>query len=289
MNNEPPTLTSPLVSICIPAYKAEKYLLETLLSVQKQNYSNWELIITEDGSKDGTEAIVAEFARTVSQQVHFTRHPKNQGLPATRNTGFSQAQGELIAILDADDLWLPDHLEASIQVLRTGVDLSYSACINFDSDTGRELETRALDPDAIRGFPLSLLDGRLVIQPSTVVFRKSILGEAGGFNRGFPICNDLEFWLHNARLGRRFDATGRVTCRYRKHAAALSKNAPALAAEVAKLHTLYRDWPHLERGLRAKLSWKAHWSAARMYARKKPLKAAWLLGTGAIDTLLPRR
>ena len=80
-------MTTPRVSICIPAFKAEAYLAETLASVRAQTFANWELIVTEDGSRDRTEAIVAAFAATVPQPVRYMRHEPNRGLPATRNAG----------------------------------------------------------------------------------------------------------------------------------------------------------------------------------------------------------
>ena len=99
-----PTMEIPLISICIPAFKAERYLAETLESVRGQSFKDWELIVTEDGSRDGTEAIVGGFAGTVPQPVTYQRHDLNRGLPATRNTGIASARGTWIALLDSDDL-----------------------------------------------------------------------------------------------------------------------------------------------------------------------------------------
>src|SRR5882757_9190931 len=104
----------PQVSICIPAYRAERYLEATLKSIQGQTFRDWEVIVTEDGSKDRTEDIVRGFAATVNQSVLYNRHDVNHGLPATRNTGIVTARGTWIALLDADDLWQPDHLESLI-------------------------------------------------------------------------------------------------------------------------------------------------------------------------------
>lgn len=278
-----------LISVCIPAYKAERYLAETLQSIKAQTHTNWEVIVTEDGSKDRAQAIVEKFASEVAQSVRYTRHDPNRGLSATRNAGFAHARGDFIALLDADDLWLPDHLSKSLAIIQQGKDLSFSACINFDSDTGAELETRALEPSAIEAFPLSLHEGKLVIQPSTVVFKRSILAQGAAFNTAYPICNDLEFWFQLARKGLLFGATGEVTCRYRKHPTALSRNSAALIAEVASLHRLYRDWPGLPTRRRARLSLRAHNYAARMVFKNKPLDAARLLLTGLYDFLLPRR
>ena len=88
------------VSICIPAYNAEEYLADALESVRSQTFSDWELIVTEDGSKDRTEELVSRFAALLSQPVRYQRHSVNRGLPATRNSGLSAANSEWIALLD---------------------------------------------------------------------------------------------------------------------------------------------------------------------------------------------
>ena len=77
----------PLVSICIPAYHAENYMSEALFSVCNQSFTDWELIVVEDGSKDNTEKLVNEIADKIQQPVHFYRHEINRGLPSTRNSG----------------------------------------------------------------------------------------------------------------------------------------------------------------------------------------------------------
>ena len=78
-------MTAPLISICIPAFRAERFLAETLASVRAQTFTDWELIVTEDGSRDRTEEIVRAFAASVAQPVRYTRHDPNRGLPAIGN------------------------------------------------------------------------------------------------------------------------------------------------------------------------------------------------------------
>ena len=150
----------PRISICIPAYNADPYLAQALESVRNQTFADWELIVTEDGSKDGAEALVGAFARTVSQPVVYQRHEVNQGLPATRNTGIAACRGEFVALLDADDYWSPRHLETVLaKLLETGADLGHSGSVLFDSDSGATLGVRAPGCSEIDGFPLSLFVG----------------------------------------------------------------------------------------------------------------------------------
>lgn len=229
-------MSTPFVSICIPAYKAERYLAETLASVRDQTYADWEVIVTEDGSRDRTEAIVGEFAATVSQPVRYTRHDPNRGLPATRNAGFAVARGRWIAILDSDDLWLPDHLARCLAVAPdSGPALVFGASSVFDSATGTELKRREPTADQLPDLAGALLESKLVIQPAAVLFNRETLDRVGGFDARFPICNDFDYWLRCARAEVPIVYNGAVTLRYRKHPDAMSTKSAALIAEAARV------------------------------------------------------
>jgi len=268
----------PLVSICIPAYRAEKYLPQALESVRKQTFQDWELIVTEDGSKDGAEALVSAFAQSVSQPVRYQRHETNQGLPATRNTGIGASCSELIALLDADDCWVENHLETTVgKLLETGGDLVHSGSLLFDSDTGRELGIRAPSPAIIERFPLSLFEGDYIIQPSSVVLRKSLWERAGGFDASFRYVEDREMWLRCARTGARFVFTGANTCLYRKHGEALSTHSAEMAIACARAFEKQLDWDAIPGGLRRRSTAQAWVAAARILQRAEPRRAGEFL------------
>ena len=265
----------PLVSICIPAYHAEKYLAETLESVRGQTFAEWELIVVEDGSKDGTEALVNAFAQSVPQPVRYLRHEVNQGLPATRNTGIAASWGDFIALLDSDDCWLPEHLEIAVaKMCETGADLVHSGSILFESATGRELEIRAPSPAAIERVPLSFFLGEYLIQPSSVLLRKSLWERAGGFDPAFRHVEDAEMWMRCARSGGRFLYTGRNTCRYRKHNAALSAQSAEMALASARALQKQIDWEAIPKTVRRNVISGAWMAAARILRRGKPRLAA---------------
>ncbi len=132
----------------MPAYNAERFLPETLASVRAQTFTNWELIVIEDGTHDGTEKLVEQFAAGGPQPVTFRRHAKNQGLPATRNTGIALARGDWVVLLDNDDIWTPDHLASLVECAREHPEarLIHSGSVLFDSDSGRELRCAHLRP-----------------------------------------------------------------------------------------------------------------------------------------------
>jgi glycosyltransferase involved in cell wall biosynthesis len=277
----------PDTSICIPAYKADKYLYEALESVRSQTFTDWELIVTEDGSRDGTEEIVREFAESMPQPVRYQRHLYNRGLPAARNTGLSAARGEWIALLDADDIWHPQHLEALFTVAtNSGADLAFSGCRIFDSETSAKLGTREACAESLSEIGPSLYRGDLVIQPSTVLFRESVPRKIGPFDECFPICNDLEFWIRAIREGCQFAYTGGITCDYRKHSTAMSGQSAALAEEAGRVYWKHRHWNEITRQLRRSSISRQFMSAARMYARRRPFHALRLCAKNAVASIL---
>lgn len=264
----------PAVSICVPAFRAERYLAETLASVAAQTFEDWELTVTEDGSRDGTEQLVRDFAARVPQTVRYQRHRQNRGLPATRNTGIEQARATWIALLDADDLWLPHHLASLVDTAaRTGADLVHAGSQLFDSDSGRHLERRAPSPTQVKEFPRSLLLGHYIIQPASVMLRKALWDRVGGFDPSFRYVEDRDMWLRCARVGARFAYTGEETCLYRKHAAALSKHAGPMAEAAARALDKHLDWELFPASLRRRLTADAWIAAGRIALRSEPGRA----------------
>lgn len=110
------------VSVIIPVYKVEKYIAATICSVLKQTYTNFELLIIDDGSPDRSVEICQQFTDPRIKIIRQT----NRGVAAARNTGIRQARGEFIAFLDADDLWLPEKLEQHVEHLENSPDVGVS-------------------------------------------------------------------------------------------------------------------------------------------------------------------
>src|ERR1700749_83796 len=103
-----------LVSVIMPAYNSGRYLAESVRSVQAQTFGGWELVVVDDGSTDDTGEVARRLAEA-DARVRYVRRP-NGGQAAARNTGLAEARGRLVAFLDADDLWLPEKLEAQMEV-----------------------------------------------------------------------------------------------------------------------------------------------------------------------------
>ena len=105
-----------LVSIVMPAYNCEKYVVEAINSILAQTYRNWELLVLDDGSKDNTLRIIEEFSQKDSR-IKALPNGKNMGVSATRNRGIELASGEWIAFLDSDDMWNPEKLEKQFEIV----------------------------------------------------------------------------------------------------------------------------------------------------------------------------
>jgi len=265
----------PSVSICIPAYNSGAFIFETLESIRAQTYSSWELIVTDNGSIDDTEAIVRQFAGTVDQSITFKKNEHNLGLAANRNAGILLARAEWVALLDSDDLWLPEHLETCMQVSsETGAELIHSGSLLFDSDSRAFISLRAPTEEDILELPLSLF-GLYIIQPSSVLMSRQLWRRAGRFDSSLVHGNeDVDMWLRCARAGASIVYTRRETLLYRKHARALSTNSLQMAQDAARVFHKHLYWSSIPLDFRLARCAKAWSDSARLQWRSNPKLAA---------------
>ena len=124
----------PLVSIITPTYNSEKFINETIGSVLKQTYKNWELILIDDASTDDTLRIIKSYIKN-NFNISLIRNSSNQGAGVSRNKGILEAKGDFIAFLDADDTWRPNKLKTQIKfMIENNVDVCYSSYDLIDED-----------------------------------------------------------------------------------------------------------------------------------------------------------
>lgn len=184
----------PTVSVVIPAYNAARWIEETLQSVFAQDYPDYEVIVVDDGSTDNTAEVVDRFP-----QVRCIRKP-NGGQASARNVGIRAAQGQYIAFLDADDLWLPEKLRVQMEHLqKTGLAWVYSDVLAFDGQTGKPLFAsskwyRLYDGDIAAQLLL------LCFISSPLIVERSVFDEVGFFDEALLLRNreDWEMWLRIA-------------------------------------------------------------------------------------------
>jgi glycosyltransferase involved in cell wall biosynthesis len=177
--------SAPLVSVVMPVYNGARYLRQALESALTQTYRPLEIVVVDDGSTDDTPALLAEFGdkiRSIRQQ--------NSGSAAARNAALRAARGELIAFLDADDLWLPRKLAVQVDYLRDHpeVDLVATRWLTLTEGTpaapkeAPEQETRVEIDAENSGWLYNELLIDCVVHTTTVVMRRKLVDEIGIFD-----------------------------------------------------------------------------------------------------------
>lgn len=136
-------MTNSLVSIIMPMYNAEEFIKDSIHSVLKQSYSNWELLIIDDCSTDRSKQIVFEYIKK-SKKIKYLKHKNNLGVSEARNTGIKNSRGRFIAFLDTDDIWTPKKLEKQIKFMRDNNYIftytSYYIVDENNNKTGKDLK-----------------------------------------------------------------------------------------------------------------------------------------------------
>jgi glycosyltransferase involved in cell wall biosynthesis len=252
----PESALMPAVSIIMPTYnRAKAWLEQAVASVQGQTFTDWELIVVDDGSTDGTPELVERLARREPRlRLHRTPHA---GVSAARNAGLGLARGRFAAFLDDDDVWMPNRLQRQVEYLTKNPEygLIYAQAATVDGE-GRII---GLKPGrrAATDFD-GLLDGNCIPMP-TVLARRDCLAAVGGFDRSLRIAEDYDLWL---RLARRFPIAylPQPLAQYRRHDTNASGNprdhARALLTVYRKL--LVRGDGADERRLTARLASTRH-------------------------------
>lgn len=142
-----------LVSIIMPTYKCGKFIAESIKSVQGQTFNNWELIIVDDCSQDGTIQIVQELAG-LDNRIHLYQNPNNSGAAVTRNVALKNAKGKWIAFLDSDDLWEPTKLEKQIKFMEEkGYAFTYHEYVEID-EQDKELGVKVSGKEHVGKFDM---------------------------------------------------------------------------------------------------------------------------------------
>lgn len=200
---------TPLITVVMPAYNAERYIEEAIRSVMGQTFRDWELLVVDDCSADSTCRIVEEMARE-DDRVRLYRMDKNSGAAATRNHGFSLARGQYIALLDSDDLWAPEKLEKQLRLAEeTGAEVIYCSYGIID-DHGKKICDDFIVPE---WTDLNSALARMVISCSTALLSARICREYR-FDPSY-YHEDLAFWFQLLKDGCRAAGATEVLADYR--------------------------------------------------------------------------
>ena len=237
-------MTRPLVSVIIPVYNAEKYLMSTINSVLGQTYEPLEIIAVNDGSKDKSLEILQSYGRQI-KVIDQT----NSGQAAARNRGVAHSRGELVAFLDHDDIWDSQKTERQVATL-----LNYPTAVGVYCDhrnidgkgqiTGR---TGAVKHPRFSGnIFLHLIRGNCIITASLVIVRRHNFLAAGGFDETQPSSvDDWQLWMALAAQGP-FLYMLETLVSYRRHDNNLSAHNLGYSIEAGRLHALRAIRPLVE-------------------------------------------
>ena len=215
----------PLISVIIPVYNGEKTIKETIESVLNQTFTDFEIIVINDGSKDETIQIVESLQ---DPRIKLFSYP-NAGQAASRNRGISKAVGEFIAFLDADDLWTPDKLEAQLKALQENPQAAVAySWTDFIDESGKFLR-----PGAYMSVTGDVYKHLLVVNflenGSNPLIRASALAEVGDFDGSVTPAEDWDMWLRLA-IRYQFVAVPSAQILYRVSASSSSANVFRLEA-----------------------------------------------------------
>jgi glycosyltransferase involved in cell wall biosynthesis len=219
-----------LVSVVIPNYNQAQYVLGAVHSVLEQNYNDLEIIVVDDGSIDNSRKLLDGF----DNRVRYIWQ-ENQGLAGARNTGIRAAKGEYIGLLDADDEWAPMFLEQMMSLIGRNPEGAVFYCMAQCMDAhGQNLPQKVGGPAiAPENLYWTLLRANFII-PSTVVFRRHTIMEAGLFDASLRSCEDWDLWL---RLLPKTEIIGTFESlvRYRVHGSSLSTNVGGMHAAATRV------------------------------------------------------
>jgi len=232
----------PKVSICIPTFNRKDYLAETLESIYSQTYKDYEVLVVDDGSTDGTKEMLEE--RGYNLRYHWQ---ENAGNAAARNTLLKMAQGKYVAFLDSDDLFTPDAIERMVKAMESEPEdvIVYGPYLRIDKNgkvTGRSKR------ELYNGYCAKEIFQTIFIHTYGSMFPRRALEEVGGFDASLPVCPDYDLWLRLS-LKYRFVSLSEPTSRRRRHDSNISSRS--FLTCTTKLKVLERFY--FERGGQGKI------------------------------------
>lgn len=225
---------APSVSVIVPAYRSAAIVEQTVQSLLDQSCSDWEAWLVDDGSGDDTLAVLQKIAGRDSRLEVLTQ--QNLGTQAARNRAVERSRGEWIALLDHDDLWLPNKLEEQLALLGRCPDATvlYSNFARWDGTKVLKSRWDPAKPPPDANSVSRMLQSNPV-GALTAMIRADALRELGGFDDRFLRCGDWDLWLRVQERGWRFCGTSEVLGLWRVSASNLSGDSQAMRDEAIEV------------------------------------------------------
>jgi glycosyltransferase involved in cell wall biosynthesis len=260
----------PKASIIIPAYNAERFISQAVDSALSQTYPDFEVIVVDDGSTDGTRAVLSAYG----DKIHYI-YQENKGPSAARNAGFLASQGDYLLFLDSDDLIAPNKLELQVSLLEAQPDfgLVYSGWDYINEDGTQILHE--MRPQKQGRLLKDLLRRTLYFNPSAAVIRRECLVRAGLFDESLRAAEDIDLWTRIARAGYTFGYIDQLLLLYRVHHGSLFTHISNQARnEFARLNKFFADpgLPADIKALEAEAYSIVHYEIAARYYRAGEIK-----------------
>ncbi len=226
------------VSIIIPCYNAEKYIPQTIQSILDQSFTDWELIIIDDGSTDNSKYVIQPFLSNNNIQYYFQA---NQGVSAARNNGAKIAQGNFLAFLDADDIWHEDFLKEMTTLLE---DSPNNVLANGNA---QQIDKEGVLKDVYySGHSENAIDSILTFKsdhgtfPSNTLCRKDAFEKIGGFNLSLSNVADKMFFLDMANIGK-IKHIDKVLLHYREYPDSMHNNLTLMIEDYLRLYSILKS------------------------------------------------
>src|SRR5215207_6948796 len=217
---------SPAVSVIVPAYDTAPFIAETLDSVLAQTYPDYEIVVVNDGSPDTDE--LERVLAPYFEHIVYVRQ-ENRGLSGARNTAIRASRAPLLALLDSDDVWLPDYLAVQVEAMERdpSVDVLYPNALVFGDDAHAGREYMEICPSEGEVTFESLVTQRCNVFICATARREAV-ERAGMFDESLRSIEDFDLWLRIVKGGGRIAYHRRVLARYRRRAGSLSANPAAM-------------------------------------------------------------
>jgi Glycosyltransferases involved in cell wall biogenesis len=228
-------MSTPALSVLLPVYNGERFLAEAIESILAQTFTDFEFIIINDGSRDGSGAIIDDYAARDARIRAF--HQDNRGLVDTLNRGIALARAPLIARMDADDISLPRRFERQIHRFENRPDLAaVGGCIIHIDETGKLIHRSDYPAGgaALRRF----LERASPLAHPAVIMRRDVVCGLGGYRRQYKYAEDYDLWLRMHDAGYSLENIAEPVLHYRQHVEKVSfqhSQQQALTAFVARL------------------------------------------------------
>lgn len=246
---------SETVSIIVPVYNAARCISDTIMSVNRQTYDNWELWLVDDGSTDGTVDIMKQYE---SDKIHVVSNSEGKGAASARNLGTSLATGRYIAFLDADDLWKKDKLEKQIAFMQEKGSVFSFTGYEFADENAVGLGTIVKVP-AVMKYKDAIKN--TTIFTSTVIFDMAVLSKED-IHMPNVVSEDSATWWQVLKKGHVANGLDEALTLYRRMGKSLSSNK---LEAIRRIWFLYRKVEHLNLFYSAYCF--CHWAVRAVYRR----------------------